>query len=219
MFVRVKFVNVILFLMSSLSTVLGFNSTHTKIGCCDVWKAVSAFTVEKTGSSMSFEQCVESDKCIENKLIKQFLAQSQRLLKQKMEFDNNAEILVQTNEWSENVITVLLVWAFVGRVVSGHQNDENALKIVYDFQTDKLSLKRTVCEFDRSIHTSMVLISVSLLTYFIVDRVVKEHASSQSLKQEKMLMSTNKQPTSSQAFTLNTPYAYTTIRNKASNLI
>lgn len=218
MSVRVKFVKVILCLISlSLSTVLGFNSTHTKIKCCDVWTAVSAFTVEKTGSTMSFKKCVESDKCTENKLIKQFLAQSQRLLQQKIEFDDNAEMLVQTTEWSENIITGLLVWAFVGRVVSGHQNDENALKLVYDFQTDKLGLERSVCEFDRSIHTSMVLISVSLLTYFIVDRVVKEHA--QSMQTQKMLMSTCKPSTSSHAFTLNTPYAYTTLRNKTNNFI
>ena len=217
MFVRVKFVNVILFLMSlSCNTVLALNSTHTKINCCDVWTAVSAFTVEKTGSTMSFDTCVESNQCMQNKLIKQFLAQSQRLLKQKVEFNDNAELVVSSKQWSEDIVTQLLVWAFVGRVVSGHEYDENALKIVYDFQTDKLSLKRSVCEFDHNIHTCMVLISVSLLTYFIVDRVVSEHSS--AMKQQ-MVMSTCKQSTSSQAFSLNTPYSYAPLRNKTSNLI
>ena len=227
MFVCVKHPRAILFLASLYAiSVFGLNSSHTQtIVCCDVWRAVSAFTVEKTGSRMSFQQCVKPNECIENKLIKQFLAQSQRLLNQKLEFDDNAQILVQPNEWSADVITSLLAWAFVGRVVSGHQDDENSLAIVYDFQTDKLSLKRTVCEFDRSIYTSMVLISVSLLTYFIVDRVVKQQAS-QELTQN-VLISTEHasgvmlQPTAAaiQAFTFNTPHAYSRIRNKTNNLI
>ena len=192
--------------MTSVST---FNTTHTHtVTCCDFWKALSTYTKEKTGSKMSYEQCMKENECTENKLIKQFLHQSNRLTKQNLQFLSGNEVHVDTTSWSPDVVASLLAWAFVGRIVSAEQSSDNLFSLIYDFQTDKLSLERTTCEFDRSIYTSMV--SVSLLTYFVVHRVIKQ--------------STNELPdnpgtfkpemTLSTSFLMQPPYTYTSLRQK-----
>jgi len=194
------------------ATVSASNATYThSVACCDFWKALSSFTKEKTGSQMSYEQCIKEYDCTKNKLLKQFLHQSNRLTKQNLLFDAENKVRIDTTAWSSDVVSSLLAWAFIGRIVSAEQNSDNLLSLIYDFQTDQLSLQRTTCEFDRSIYTSMVLISVSLLTYFIVHRVIKQAPEkTRDTNEIELKPSMN----SSSFLLLQSPYSYASLRQK-----
>lgn len=215
---------ILYWLNCGIETVLASNVTHThSVACCDFWKDLSAFVTEKTGSKMSYEQCMEEYDCTKNKLLKQFLHQSNRLTNQNLFFDAENKVRIDTTAWSSDVVSSLLAWAFVGRIVSAEQSDDNLLSLIYDFQTDQLSLQRTTCEFDRSIYTSMVLISVSLLTYFIVHRVIKqtpEAKTSDATMQtewrthDTTTMQLKPSMQSSNFFLLQSPHGYTSLRQK-----
>lgn len=162
----------------------GASATSWNVSCCRVFEALTKFTVERTGSSLSGAECRSDERqCLNLKLIVVFLEQSRTLVGR-----HNVETSTEHNfihfhlergiNDDETRVLDLLAWAFVGRIVAlpTMTRDVNQRSVVlqYDVQGDQLSITRDSCQVDKALYNTMVLGSVTLLIFFISAMVVEK---------------------------------------------
>jgi hypothetical protein len=159
----------------------GVSSTSWNVSCCSVVKALTQFTVERTGSSLPDMACRAAERqCMELKLISVFIKQSRAIFGKgniKTEHNSIQFILENDVDHSEAHVIDLLAWAFIGRIIAlPNSNDVNGQSVVlqYDAQGDHLTIKRDSCHVNKTLYNTMVLGSVTLLIFFISAMVVEK---------------------------------------------
>ena len=162
----------------------GASSTSWNVSCCSVFKALTQFTVERTGSSLSDTACrADERQCMDLKLIGVFIKQSRTILGTgniKISTGHNFIQFILENDvdHSEAHVIDLLAWAFIGRIIAlpTTTNDVNGQSVVlqYDAQGDHLMIKRDSCHLNKTLYNTMVLGSVTLLIFFISAMVVEK---------------------------------------------
>jgi hypothetical protein len=153
------------------------------VSCCTVIEVMTAFTVDRTGAYLRADMCVVSeDKCMDLKLIREFVEQSRTVLGRHtvdvLTESNLVSLTLHSNTDTASMVG-LLAWAFIGRVVTGTDWRKTAstqkVFLEYDIHRNKLVVQRDSCEINKSLYRAMVLASVTLLVFFIsmmvVDRV------------------------------------------------
>lgn len=167
------------------------------VSCCTVFEAMTAFTVERTGAYLRADMCRASeDKCMDLKLIREFVEQSRAVLGR-----HTVDVLAESNLISLTLhsdsdaasMVGLLAWAFIGRVVTGADGRKTAstqkVLLEYDIHRNKLVVQRDSCEINKSLYSAMVLASVTLLVFFIsmmvVERVRQKRDAAPGARAEK----------------------------------
>lgn len=146
------------------------------VSCCRAFEALAAMTVERSGSSLPGDACrAGGGRCADLKLIREFVEQSRAVLgSANVQLD--AAALRMTLPGDAEAALELLAWAFLGRVVAlpspGAAGQQKVL-LEYEVHSNSLRVKRDSCEFDKSLHSAMVLASVALLVFFISMTVVE----------------------------------------------
>jgi hypothetical protein len=162
----------------------GASATSWNVSCCSVFQALTQFTVERTGSSLTDTACrADERQCMDLKLIGVFLKQSRTILGTgniKISTEHNFIQFILENDLnhSEAHVIDLLAWAFIGRIIAlpTTTNDVNGQSVVlqYDAQGDHLTIKRDSCHVHKTLYNTMVLGSVTLLIFFISAMVVEK---------------------------------------------
>jgi len=157
------------------------------VDCCQVWTALGAFTIEKTGSRLSEAVCAQQSDCSQLKLVTNFVEQTRALLgpdtittgpHQQLHFNFSA---VYTHQMLQ-----LLALSFVGRVISVSDiSSDNQITLLYDVQYDTLSITRPTCQYSKRIYSGMVLVSVCLLIFFIVMQIIEKNKHEHTIDQLK----------------------------------
>lgn len=172
-----------LWLMAVLVSIAsrGVSSTSWNVSCCSVFKVLTQFAVERTGSSLSDTDCRAAERqCMDLKLIGVFINQSRSIFGTdniKTEHNFIQFILENDVDHSEAHVVDLLAWAFIGRIIAlPNSNDVNGQSVVlqYDAQGDDLTIKRDSCHVNKTLYNTMVLGSVTLLIFFISAMVVEK---------------------------------------------
>jgi hypothetical protein len=162
----------------------GVSSTSWNVSCCSVFKALTQFTVERTGSSLSDTACrADERQCMDLKLIGVFIKQSRTILGTsniKTSTEHNFIQFVLENDINDREAHVidLLAWAFIGRIIAlptaTPDVNRQSVLLQYDVQGDQLTIKRDSCQIDKTLYNTMVLGSVTLLIFFISAMVVEK---------------------------------------------
>jgi hypothetical protein len=152
------------------------------VSCCRAFEALAAMTVERSGSSLPADACrAGGRRCMDLKLIREFVEQSRALLGRDRVQAEDAALRITLPADAEPALE-LLAWAFLGRVVAlpspGAAGQQKVL-LEYDIHRNSMHVKRDSCEFDKALHSAMVLASVALLVFFISMTVV-ERASARA---------------------------------------
>ena len=152
------------------------------VSCCRAFEALAAMTVERSGSSLPADACrAGGRRCMDLKLIREFVEQSRALLGRDRVQTENAALRITLPADAESALE-LLAWAFLGRVValpSPSAAGQQKVLLEYDIHRNSMHVKRDSCEFDKGLHSAMVLASVALLVFFISMTVV-ERASARA---------------------------------------
>jgi hypothetical protein len=139
-------------------------------------------TVERSGSSLPVDACrAGGRRCMDLKLIREFVEQSRALLGRDRVQTEDAALRITLPADAESALE-LLAWAFLGRVValpSPSAAGQQKVLLEYDIHRNSMHVKRDSCEFDKGLHSAMVLASVALLVFFISMTVV-ERASARA---------------------------------------
>jgi hypothetical protein len=161
---------------------------------------MTAFTVERTGAYLRADMCRASeDKCMDLKLIREFVEQSRAVLGR-----HTVDVLTESNLISLTLhsdsdaasMVGLLAWAFIGRVVTGADGRKTVstqkVLLEYDIHRNKLVVQRDSCEINKSLYSAMVLASVTLLVFFIsmmvVERVRQKRDAAPGARAEKVVL-------------------------------
>jgi hypothetical protein len=125
---------------------------------------------------------------MELKLIREFVEQSRALLGRDRVQTEDAALRITLPADAESALE-LLAWAFLGRVValpSPSAAGQQKVLLEYDIHRNSMHVKRDSCEFDKNLHTGMVLASVALLVFFIamtvVERAGAPHAAEEAAR-------------------------------------
>lgn len=162
------------------------STTTMHVGCCQVWKQLNAYVVEKTGSELEISTCEQRQEvCADITLIKKFIAESNAVLPGSIRLaDNGRDYVLDVSSAREpEVFLNLFVWAFLGRTVSNPAINHEGLQhryLEYNIQNDELSVRTPSCEFNKAVYTAMVLVSVSLLMFLIGMQIVDRHHASKA---------------------------------------
>ena len=182
----------------------GVMSSSWNVSCCQVYKALSKIIVERTGSIFSEQTCQEDQRdCMKHPMIQRFVNESRDIVPQHMLKigEDNIQFHIESDD-SKASILVLMVFAFVGKTIQTPSTTSGMNKISvslkYDTQTGKIMIERDSCEFDKTLYSSMVLGSVTLLIFFISAMVIEKKKDEQTKQKSKA--ATHQQSSSSNIF-------------------
>jgi len=154
------------------------------VSCCRAFEALAAMTVERSGSRLPVEACrAGGRKCMDLKLIREFVEQSRALLGRDRVQTEDAALRIMLPADSESALE-LLAWAFLGRVValpSPSAAGQQKVLLEYDIHRNSMHVKRDSCEYDKSLYSAMVLASVAILVFFISMTVVERSGAHEQL--------------------------------------
>ena len=165
-----------------------------QFSCCEIWKMMDRFTTEKSGAVFNMNLCNQSPmKCFETKLIANFLEQTKVLAGSTNLQVQNQIITITLDTFPAQNLLQALVWAYIGRAVT-QQNDnaEAQFKLVYDVNTNELSVERSACEFSKSIYSSMVIASVCILIFLISMQILDQYKTQQTINKLETSMGSGK---------------------------
>ena len=191
-YILVMVVSVCIFVLETKAEVPG-NVTWS-VPCCDLWVAMSQFTIEKTGmrftsdkTAMQLGACEEQKlTCKDMKIIHIFIEQIQVILGKANIQQKNDHLKITLPSSINDDIMQMLALSVIGRVIGVPDFfPEAAVQLVYDTQYDKLSIQRPTCEYSKSIYNSIVLASVVLLIFFIGMQVIERDFETQTRTSEK----------------------------------
>lgn len=179
---------------SPLTTPASTQQTHTHththpmsgfvtVSCCEIHELLSGYLVLPTGDKLHKNVCLgTADPCLSLKLVKQFVERTRTMLDeaaldapaalgQSMRTDDTH---MQISESAlAQVVSKMLVLAFLGRSVATEDGLRDGLSLAYDSTLDVLSVRDSACAVDKTIYSTIVVASISLLVFFIAIQVVE----------------------------------------------
>lgn len=180
-----------LFLLSIC--VRGAESICWQYECCEVFAAVSPYTREASGATLSNTACLVDQKaCMNLQIVHQFITHTKSLLEDDnvMVQDTKLELCLDkyfehTNNSTlgSNSVTKktnfmhLVTWAFLGRVVSNVNSEnemDNEVKLIFDSEHNTLQFSRPLCVYNKKIYSAIIVSSVAFLIFFISMQLIEK---------------------------------------------
>ncbi len=158
---------------------LNSDNNNSSIACCDLLDLLGKYTIHDSGDRVPTSKCTQNQKkCLSLNLVKLFLKQTNSFLEQKSPGDGvhtNEKDIVIHHDTIFNNVPELIVFAFLGHSVATHRGlfDEH-LSIEYDSILDKLTLRDSACAVNKTIYSTIVGASISLIVFFIVMQIIEE---------------------------------------------
>jgi hypothetical protein len=168
-----------------------------EFNCCALLQTLTDYMVQSTGDKV---QEKNTEMCCDLKLIQLFKLHTNSMLQidsgerndEKSFTEHKTKIMI-SKAALENAYEDLLVLAFLGRAVA-NDNDMEDISLEYEHSTEKLSIRDSACATDKTIYTTIVVASISLLIFFIASQVVTEESKKQAPKSTQSKLSLFAQP-------------------------
>lgn len=142
------------------------------IDCCQLLQTLNSYTVQSTGDVMNMQQCQANPGiCTDRKVIRNFVDQTRAVLRGTVDTVsiNNTHIHILESLFWEHSQDILYL-AFLGRAVS--KGEDCLERMALD--QDSLTMIDSPCSLDKTIYTTIVVASISLLVFFIACQVVQD---------------------------------------------
>lgn len=163
------------------------------IRCCDLLEILSDYMIHNKGDKLDKSLCVQNeDLCVSLKLVNQFMKHTSSVLNTKSRKTHNSlnvfveppYIKISQNTLHTNVAEVLVL-AFLGRAVASDDGLVGEhLSLEYDSAEDKISVRDSACSMDKTIYSTIILASITLLIFFIAVQVVEAEKRQEARKEQ-----------------------------------
>lgn len=173
--------------------VSGAESLCWQYECCEVFAAVSPYTREASGATLSHTAClVDQNACMNLQIVHQFITHTKSLLQDenvivqdtklklcldKYFFGTNTSFVGSDSVTKKANFMQLVTWAFLGRVVSNVDSAnemDNEVKLVFDSEHNTLQFSRPLCVYNKKIYSAIIVSSVAFLIFFISMQLVEK---------------------------------------------
>lgn len=155
------------------ATTLQTSQSH----CCDVLTELHKFVRERDEND-----CSTDANCNSLPIMLEFVKQTNSLLESNSVQVNGSHLMFSIPTENEHLYK-LLVYSFLGRILHEEQSksaDYNTNKwMMFDSNTRTFQFQQSMCDFNKTIYTTLVLASISLLMFFIGVQVVTATKSPQ----------------------------------------
>ena len=170
-------------LWACLSCVAAQNDATTlqtsQSDCCDVLTELHKFVRERDENACFTDV---AGNCNSLPIMLEFVKQTNSLLESHSVQVNGSHLMFSIPTENEHLYK-LLVYSFLGRILHEEQSqsaDYNTNKwMMYDSNSGTFQFQQSMCDFNKTIYTTLVLASISLLMFFIGVQVVTATKSPQ----------------------------------------
>ena len=144
-------------------------AVDVRIPCCVLWDALGQYVSSETGSTW---KCADAAQCIEKSQI--------RILVQEMQAFANlstsgTEVVMVVQDGDSGELAQLLAMSLVARFVPRKQDASDKHPFLeYNDATSKLRIRTPMCEFQKNLYVSIIVISISILIFVMVTQNVEE---------------------------------------------
>jgi hypothetical protein len=151
------------------------------IDCCDLYDLLTSYTVQTTGDKVDKSVCLH-DECLTLKLIQLFVNHTRSMLDEKLPSSSKHIVSVRTTATHIEIMRSaflqetkkVLVLALLGRASLPDNLRHQHISLEYDTGLDTLSVRDSACAIDKTIYSTIVVASISLLVFFIATQVVED---------------------------------------------
>lgn len=175
---------------SEASQETNITQEYVHIDCCQMLCVLKSYTVQSTGDKcdlQSLQSCLGHE-CLTLQVVQLFINHTRSMLDSSSSFgSSNTESVRVTGTHIEIKSSVLLhdtrkmlVLALLGRASLPSALLEEHMSIEYNDALDVLSLRNSHCSTDKTIYSTIVIASISLLVFFIATQVVESETRKQT---------------------------------------
>jgi hypothetical protein len=161
-----------------------------RMDCCEMLYEITSYTVQSTGDKVERSRCLGQE-CLTLQVVQLFINHTRSILDSASTFGNTDSVRVTDThiEITQHVLLkntqTMLVLALLGRASLPENLRQEHMSLKYDAALDVLSVRDSSCSTDKTIYSTIVLASISLLVFFIACQVVesekRKQAGTQSL--------------------------------------
>jgi hypothetical protein len=154
--------------------------TFLSIDCCDIVDKLTFYAVKDSG-----DKGCPRDKCSRLQVVQLFVNHTKSMLSLSTEIDdstvqiNTTHILIN-NESLEKHSATLLVLALLGAASLPEDKKQQRVALQYDKPLDIYSVKNSDCSTDKTVYSTIILASITILIFFVACQVV-EHENQKYL--------------------------------------
>ena len=141
---------------------------YVHIDCCQMLCVLKSYTVQSTGDKcdlQSLQSCL-SHECLTLQVVQLFINHTRSML------DSSSSLGSSKRK--------MLVLALLGRAALPSALLEEHMSIEYNDALDVLSQRDSHCSTDKTIYSTIVIASISLLVFFIATQVVESETRKQT---------------------------------------
>lgn len=162
------------------STVL---SRTLRLECCDIRNMLARYIADRGGLRES--NCVPST-CKADREVHVFIWHTIAALGLRIQVDEQQEVIVHLDSLSSESVSELLVWAFMGRYVTKHQNgevDHTHKFLEYNTITQQITVQEPQCSFQETVYQIMICIAIIAIIGIMLLQTVAESEKCQEAEE------------------------------------
>ena len=157
-----------------------------QIDCCKMLDALFDYTVQSTGDKVNLGSC-NSTHCLTLQVVQLFINHTRSILDSSSSVSPSSVRVSESATHIEIMSSVLLqdtqkmlVLALLGRDSLPENLREEHTSLEYNAALDVLSMRDSSCSTDKTIYSTIVVASISLLIFFFACQVVETETRNQA---------------------------------------
>ncbi len=175
------YVIILCFMMSSVKAFENETLTpYVQISCCEMLDTLTQYTVDSTGDRVH-ESC-QNHECFKLQIVNLFVNHTRVMLGNSISaisIDDN-HIKIDKSSLLENSKTTLVL-ALLGRASLPEKLRESHTSLEYNKALNILSVKNSTCTTDKTIYSTIIIASISLLLFFIATNLVNSQQENHNI--------------------------------------
>ena len=150
------------------------NSSTLHIECCDIRNTLAHYIADRGG--LREPEC-DTKTCNMDKEVRLFIDNTFSVLGSSLHIDEQQEFHVNLDTLTSESFAELLVWAFMGRFVTKHQNGEEEQThkfLQYNTISHQITVQEPQCSFQETVYQMMISIAILAIIGIMLLQTVAE---------------------------------------------
>ena len=158
----------LLLLVLSIPPSHAITPTPIHIDCCTLWESMNVYVTMEKGSTY---MCGTSEECMKKSQVKLLVNEMQTY----MNLSTTAtDVVVKVDSSKSKEMADMLVMAMVARFIPKKQEESDEHPFLeYNEATHVLRLRTPLCEFQKDLYVSIIVISITILIFVLVRQNVE----------------------------------------------
>lgn len=145
-----------------------------RIECCDIRNMLAKYIADRGGLR---EPDCHASTCKEDREVNLFVWHTVSALGFKIQVDEQQEVDLHVDSLTSESVAELLVWAFMGRYVTKHQDgeeDQTHKFLEYNTITQQITVQEPQCSFQETVYQIMICIAIIAIIGIMLLQTVAE---------------------------------------------